>query len=69
MQAITGNKSFKLFFTFNMTFVLIELMTEKFEKIKKETNDASIYKIVDPIFIQNFGIIKYDFIVILSLYF
>ena len=69
MQAITGNKSFKLFFTFNMTFVLIELMTEKFEKIKKETNDASIYKIVDPIFIQNFGIIKYDFIVILFLYF
>ena len=52
-----------------MTFVLIELMTEKFEKIKKETNDASIYKIVDPVFIQNFGIIKYDFIVILSLYF
>lgn len=69
MQAITGNKSFKLFFTFNMTFVLIELMTEKFQKIKKETNDASIYKIVDPIFIQNFGIIKYDFIVILFLYF
>ena len=52
-----------------MKYVLIELMTEKFEKIKKETNDASICMIVNLIFIQNFGIIKYDFIVILFLYF
>ena len=52
-----------------MTFVLIELMTEKFEKIKKETNDASICIIVNYIFILNYSIIKYDFIVILFLYF
>ncbi|RMC50063.1 hypothetical protein F5ESL0263_03345 [Lactobacillus sp. ESL0263] len=32
VQAITGNKSFKLFFTFNMTFVLIELMIENSRK-------------------------------------
>ena len=52
-----------------MMFVLIELMTEKFEKIKKETNDASIYIIVNYIFILNYSIIKYDFIVILFLCF